>query len=70
MSRKKHPHLEKQITFRTSQDVYDRVETAANKLGLDSSGLLRLMCLQKLPEYELMAEEVEKKGKKAAPSEK
>ena len=68
MSRKKHPHLERQITFRTSEEVYDRIVTAANKLGMDSSGLLRLMCLQKLPEYEVMAEEVVDMAKKAASS--
>jgi hypothetical protein len=52
MPKKKNVNLQKQITVRVSQDIYTRIEFAANGLDIDSSDLIRMMFREKLPEYE------------------
>ncbi len=40
------------ITFRAPQDIAGRLEQAAVWLGTDASHLLRMILVEKLPEYE------------------
>ena len=49
---KKKTETTKQVNVRFPADIAERLETAAEKLGLDTSHLLRLMVVEKLPEYE------------------
>ncbi len=48
----KNPEPSKQVAFRLSKPLGDRLESAADVLGLDTSNLLRMMVIEKLPEYE------------------
>jgi hypothetical protein len=49
---KKKPGKTKQLNVRVPQDLADRLEKAADMLATDPSHLLRLMIVEKLPEYE------------------
>lgn len=46
------PEQSKQVAFRLPQSLVDRLEAAGDLLGLDMSNLLRMMIIEKLPEYE------------------
>jgi hypothetical protein len=48
-----------QIAFRLKKELADRLEHAAEALGLDVSNLLRLMLSEKLAEYEARARRVQ-----------
>jgi hypothetical protein len=52
MPKKKAGRLEAQITVRLSKDVYDRLEAAGPKLGLDQTSLARLIITENLIAYE------------------
>lgn len=47
-----------QIGFRAPVTLHDRIEKAAERLGLDISGLLRMMILEQLPTYEERGERI------------
>ena len=49
---KKKPDKTKQLNVRVPMDLADRLEKAADMLATDASHLLRLMIVEKLPEYE------------------
>lgn len=51
----------KQIAFRAPRALAARLESTAKRLGLDPSGLIRMMILKHLPEYEREADAVEGK---------
>jgi predicted DNA-binding protein len=44
----------RQVAVRFPIDLADRLEVAASNLGLDVSNLLRMMVIQKLPDYEAL----------------
>lgn len=59
MPKKKNVDLEKQLTLRMAQSLYDRLVKTAPALGIDPTGLIRMILLQNLPRYEKMAHEAE-----------
>ncbi len=50
--KKDKPEPSKQVAFRLALTMVDRLDEAAKQLGLDTSNLLRMMIIEKLPEYE------------------
>jgi len=47
-----------QIAFRCPTELAERVEKTAFELGLDTSGLIRMLLLEHLPEYEARADRI------------
>lgn len=58
------PSEGKQINFRASQSLAERLERTAGILGLDVSNLVRLMLSKHLREYELEADQIQASLKK------
>lgn len=50
----------KQIAFRAPHPLAKRLENTAERLGLDPSGLLRMMMLECLPLYEQRADRIDR----------
>ena len=53
---------DKQVNFRVPGPLNARLEAVAEILGLDVSNFLRLMLVQKLPDYEREAEKYRRPG--------
>jgi predicted DNA-binding protein len=54
----------KQINFRASLPLAERLDRTASRLGLDVSNLVRMILIKHLPDYEAEADEIEAKQKK------
>jgi hypothetical protein len=52
VARKKPETKTRQLNVRVPVDIADRLEAAATMLATDASHLLRLILVEKLPEYE------------------
>jgi hypothetical protein len=49
----------RQMAFRVPNDLADRVEKVAARLGLDTSNFLRMMLLEQVGAYERRADRIE-----------
>jgi len=62
------PSEGKQINFRASLSLADRLERTASRLGLDVSNFVRMVLMENLPDYESRADEIEAKQRKGGDS--
>jgi antitoxin component of RelBE/YafQ-DinJ toxin-antitoxin module len=58
VAKKKQPPT-KQVAFRAPEDVVERLENVARRLGLDLSNFMRLMVVEQVARYERRAERAE-----------
>jgi len=58
----------RQLAFRVPNELADRVEAVAPRLGLDVSNFLRMMLIEQIGSYERRADRIEGAGEEAEES--
>jgi hypothetical protein len=59
VAKKKARSGSRQLAFRVPNELADRVEAVAARLGLDTSNFLRMMLLEQVGSYERRADRIE-----------